>query len=248
MASRSTDGFFDTSTTVASNPSSRSPVATAWATRSVFPNMDSSATSARAVDPSLITRSSSSVMASLAPRSRVNTGLASPGSGHKVPWGRGGLGTRLAVMERRRDRDCDRAEEVGPVSNMYFSWMPFPSEGDDAAARPGVRREIVLDPVRRPRDAGGRHRADDARAARDRLARDDAPDGDLHACRRDPAGAPPRAGARPGRAAATHGPSGAGCARAAPGSAADRTPRAGARDQGPSQRRPRPPARCTRSH
>jgi len=49
-------------------------------------------------------------------------------------------------MERRRDRDSDRAEEVGPVSNMYFSWMPFPSEGDDAGARPGVRREIVLDP------------------------------------------------------------------------------------------------------
>jgi hypothetical protein len=32
------------------------------------------------------------------------------------------------------------------VSNMYFSWMPFPSEGDDATARSGVRHEIVLDP------------------------------------------------------------------------------------------------------
>lgn len=32
------------------------------------------------------------------------------------------------------------------MSNMYFSWMPFPSEGDGAAARTGVRREIVLDP------------------------------------------------------------------------------------------------------
>jgi hypothetical protein len=50
-------------------------------------------------------------------------------------------------MEKDRDRDCDRAEEVGPVSNMYFSWMPYPSEGgDDASSRPGVRREIVLDP------------------------------------------------------------------------------------------------------
>jgi hypothetical protein len=50
------------------------------------------------------------------------------------------------VMEEVDDRDCDRAEEVGPVSNMYFSWMPFPSEGDDASSRAGVRREIVLDP------------------------------------------------------------------------------------------------------
>lgn len=32
------------------------------------------------------------------------------------------------------------------MSNMYFSWMPFPSEGDDATSRPGARREIVLDP------------------------------------------------------------------------------------------------------
>ena len=31
------------------------------------------------------------------------------------------------------------------MGNMYFSWM-LPSEGGDAAPRPGVRREIVLDP------------------------------------------------------------------------------------------------------
>lgn len=49
-------------------------------------------------------------------------------------------------MEKGHDRDSDRAEEVGPVSNMYFSWMPFPSEGDDATSRQGARREIVLDP------------------------------------------------------------------------------------------------------
>ncbi len=32
------------------------------------------------------------------------------------------------------------------MGNLYFSWMPFPSEGHEPASRPGVRREIVLDP------------------------------------------------------------------------------------------------------